>query len=95
MESFEELEEEILKKENEKAHKADEANDEKKLFPKLKNIAIIGQFTDDVYRQFFVDEKSQRAVISVLGVMNKDGSAGVYDKSIEGISWESPVNLNI
>lgn len=62
--------------------------------PKLKNFVIIGQFSDDVYRQFFVDEKTQRSIYNLIPLMDKDNQVKVLDKPVEGISWESPVNLS-
>lgn len=62
--------------------------------PKLKNIVILGQFSDKKVRQIICTEEHQIGVIHTLRAMQPDGTVHVLDKPMEAIEWESEVNLS-
>lgn len=66
----------------------------KKKDPKLKNIIILGMFDDDKVRQLFCNDLQQAMVCNALLRFSPGDKIEVYDKEMEGISWESDVNLS-
>ena len=60
----------------------------------LKNITILGKFSNGKIRQVVCTEQQQFGVISTLRAMDPKDSINVLDEPIDSISWESNVNLS-
>ena len=56
--------------------------------PTLENIVILGKFSDNHVRQIVCDEAHQILVLTAMD------SIRVIDTPLDGIEWESKVNIN-
>jgi hypothetical protein len=62
--------------------------------PKLKNILILGMFSDNKVRQIFCDEKQQRTTIDIIIALDPDATLRVSAEEVKGITWESQIEFN-
>ena len=62
--------------------------------PTLKNILILGMFSDGKVRKLICTEIQQLAVLNVMRAIDPDDNVKVIDEVLEGISWESEIDLN-
>jgi len=66
----------------------------KKRNPTLKNIVIFGKFSDNKVRQILCNGDQQVSVITTMRNTQSDGTIHVIDHVIEGIEWESEINIH-
>jgi len=66
----------------------------KKKNPTLKNIIIFGKFSDNKVRQILCNEDQQMRVITTLRNTQSDGTIHVLDSHLEGIEWDSEINIH-
>ena len=66
----------------------------KKKNPTLKNIVIFGKFSDNKVRQILCNDQQQISVITTMRNAQSDGTIHVIDDVIEGIEWESEINIH-
>jgi len=59
--------------------------------PTIKSMLIIGKFTDGKYRQIVCDKSTQAYLLDMIAVLH--GKIQVIEKEIEGITFESEVDL--
>lgn len=62
--------------------------------PTLKNIIILGKFSDGKIRQVFCNKQQQVGTVSIIRSFEPDYTLKVLDKEVEGITWESDVDLS-
>ena len=60
----------------------------------LRNIVILGKFSDGKIRQIACTESQQRGVISTLRAMDPNDVVNVLDTPVDAVEWESDVNLS-
>ena len=68
-------------------------NDELKNKIELKNIVVLGQFTDGKIRQIITTKIEQLNISRLLIQMSKDGKITAMEDTIESLSWKSDVDL--
>lgn len=59
----------------------------------LKNIIILGKFSDEKVRQIICDEEQQVFALAAVMRHSKNGVNRVIDDPIENISWDSNTDL--
>ena len=62
--------------------------------PTLKNIVIFGKFSDNKVRQILCNEDQQLCVVTTLRNSQSDRTIHVFDEHIEGIEWDSEINIH-
>lgn len=62
--------------------------------PTLKNIVIFGKFSDNKVRQILCNENQQINVISTIRTTHPHGTIQVIDEHIEGVKWDSEINIH-
>lgn len=62
--------------------------------PTLRNIVVLGKFSDNKIRQIICDEIQQLAVINTIRTVQSDGTVHVLEDPMETIDWESEINLS-
>jgi len=60
----------------------------------LKNIVILGKFSDEKIRQVICNPEQQIAVISTIRSIQPDGTLHVIDEPMEAIEWDSEVDIH-
>ena len=66
----------------------------KKRKPKLMNIIVLAKFSDDKVRQVICNKQQQLNAIAAIRCLQDNGTLHVLDEAVEGINWESDVNLS-
>lgn len=61
--------------------------------PTLKNIIVLGKFSDGKVRQFLCNKFQQEGIIRVIISLDQDNTLKVIDKEVEGIEWKSDIDL--
>ena len=57
--------------------------------PKIKNIIILGKFSDKKIRQILCNKEQQLAVLNTMAEIHPEKTIHVLDKEIDGVEWDS------
>lgn len=68
-------------------------NDENKKRVELKNIVVLGQFTDGKIRQIITTKIEQLNISRLLIQLSREGKITAMENTIEGLDWKSDVDL--